>query len=333
MEFGVTVKPVIEPDRIVSLMRKAEMAGFKYGWLFDSHILRMEPYPLLTMIALQTTSLRLGTCVTNPITRDPSVTGSMFATLNRISGGRMELGIGRGDSSLRLLGKKPATLAQLEAAVHLMKDLTAGRQATYKDQTVQLQWMRGTVLPRPPIWIAGYGPKVLYAAGRLADGVILQFADPDLIKWCLEFVRAGAQAAGRNPTSIKIMAAAPVWVSENRATAVERLRWFPSVVSNHVVEMIARYGRSALPETLTNFVRHRTSYDYKLHGNIGTPNAAFVPDEVVNRFCITGSISQHCERLVELSEIGVDQFNLYLMSGDEEQTIDIYGSHLIPALK
>ena len=64
------------------------------------------------------------------------------------------------------------------------------------------------------MWVAGYGPKVLELAGRIADGVILQFADPDLIEWCVSFVKKGAEAAGRDPRKIEIMSAAPVWVSD-----------------------------------------------------------------------------------------------------------------------
>jgi alkanesulfonate monooxygenase SsuD/methylene tetrahydromethanopterin reductase-like flavin-dependent oxidoreductase (luciferase family) len=113
MDFGITLKPDMSPDRVVALARQAEQAGFGYGWLFDSHVLWLEPYPLLTLMALNTKRMRLGTCVTNPASRDPSVTASALATLNLISGGRMDLGIGRGDSARRVLGKKPTTLKRL----------------------------------------------------------------------------------------------------------------------------------------------------------------------------------------------------------------------------
>ena len=94
----------------------------------------------------------------------------------------------------------------------------------------------------------GYGPKALRTAGRIADGVILQFADPDLIAWCMGFVREGAREAGRDPAKIEVMAAAPVWVSDDLAAARERVRWFPAMVSNHVVDLIAKYKPEELPE-------------------------------------------------------------------------------------
>ena len=210
MKFGITIKPDMTVERIVSLTRQAEAAGFEYGWIFDSHVLWLEPYPMLTLMATNTKKMRLGTCVTNPATRDITVTSSLFATLNLISGGRMQLGIGRGDSSRRVLGKKPVTSAELEQAVQAFRDLNHGKEIDYEGRTARLTWATGGV---PPVWVAGYGPKVLDLAGRIADGVILQFADPDLIAWCVSFVKKGAEAAGRDFSKIEIMAAAPVWVS------------------------------------------------------------------------------------------------------------------------
>src|SRR6516225_882322 len=126
LRFGITLKPDMSPERLIALTRQAEGAGFTYGWLFDSHVLWLEPYPLLTLMAVNTRRMRLGTCVTNPAVRDPTVTASALATLNLISGGRMDLGIGRGDSSRRVLGKRPTTLDDLEAATKAICALAAG---------------------------------------------------------------------------------------------------------------------------------------------------------------------------------------------------------------
>src|SRR5436305_11012016 len=125
MEFGITLKPDISVERIVRLTRQAESAGFHYGWIFDSHVLWLEPYPLLTLMASNTKRMKLGPCVTNPAVRDLTVTASLFATLNLISGGRMQLGIGRGDSSRRVLGKKPVGAGDLERSIKAVRELTA----------------------------------------------------------------------------------------------------------------------------------------------------------------------------------------------------------------
>lgn len=328
-EFAITFKPDMAPERIVNLSKQAEDAGFAYGWIFDSHVLWQEPYPLLTLIAMNTKRMRLGTCVTNPVVRDATVTASLLATLNRISNGRMDLGIGRGDSSRRVMGKKPTTLANLEEAVQVVRNLNSGKQIVYEEHAIQMTWADSGV---PPVWVAAYGPKALACAGRIGDGVILQFADPHLIKWCLQFVRQGAEEAGRDFSKIRVMSAAPVWVSDNLAEARDRVRWFPALVSNHVADLVSRYKPEELPPALTSYIRDRKGYNYLHHAEVGSSNAEFVSDDVVDRFCIVGPVKEQVRRLNELAEIGVTQFNIYLMCGDEEQTVEVYGREVIPAI-
>lgn len=329
MQFGITIKPDISVERIVGLTRQAENAGFEYGWIFDSHVLWKDPYPLLTLMATNTERMHLGTCVTNPATRDLTVTASLFATLNLITSGRMELGIGRGDSSRRVLGKKPVSWSQLEAAVREFRDLTSGREVQHDGQPARLAW--ATVPPR--VWIAGYGPKVLHMAGRVADGIILQFADPALIEWCLGFVKEGARAAGRDPRKIEVMAAAPVWVSSDLNAARERVRWFPALVSNHVMDLIRQYKPEDLPPALTSYVQERGHYDYQHHCEVDSDNADFVSDEVVDRFALIGPAEAHRKKLRDLAAAGVTQFNIYLMCGDEEESLETYRRDVLRGLK
>lgn len=330
MDFGITFKCDMPIDRILALTRRAEEAGFGYGWSFDSHILWKDPYPLLTMMAANTKRMRLGTLVTNPVVRDVTVTASLFATLNHISGGRMQLGIGRGDSSRRVLGKKPTTIAYLEESIERFRGLTAGREVHYDGHPVRLSWVNGSA---PPVWVAGYGPKVLRMAGKTADGIILQFADPDLISWCLGFVKEGAREAGRDPKEIQVMSAAPVWMAEDVESCREHVRWFPALVSNHVVDLVSRYKPEELPHALVAYIRHREGYDYKHHCDVGSDNANFVTDEVVDRFCIIGPAEAHRKRLEELARAGVTQFNIYLMSGEEEKTLEDYQREVLPHFK
>jgi probable F420-dependent oxidoreductase len=326
MQFGIAIKPDISVERVVGLTRQAESAGFEFGWIFDSHVLWKEPYPLLTLMATNTKRMRLGTCVTNPATRDLTVTASLFATLNLISGGRMELGIGRGDSSRRVMGKKPVSWSQLESAVKEFRDLTSGKEVQHDGQATRLSWAKES----PRVWIAGYGPKVLHMAGRVADGIILQFADPALIAWCMTFVKEGARAAGRDANQIEVMSAAPVWVSDDLAFARDRVRWFPALVSNHVMDLIRQYKPEDLPPALTSFVQDRGHYDYQHHCEVESDNANFVSDEVVDRFCLIGSAEAHRKKLRELADVGVTQFNIYLMCGEEERTLDIYQQEVLP---
>jgi probable F420-dependent oxidoreductase len=329
MKFGFTLKPEHSIERTLDLTRRAEAAGFEYGWLFDSHVLWRDPYPLLTLMAGASEQLRLGTCVTNPGTREPSVTASALAVLNEISGGRMDLGIGRGDSARRVLGKPPTTMATLEEAIHVIRDLVEGRPITYEGTELQLPWTGPWKLP---VWVAGYGPMALAMTGRVADGLILQLADPDLIRLFVGQLRDAEEAAGRPRGSVRVQAAAPAHVGD-MGLCRERTRWFPALVSNHVVDLVNKYPREELPAALTGYVKDRSGYDYHHHAEVGSTNAAFVGDEVTDRFCVLGSVDDHVRKLNELADAGVDQFNLYLMNGDEEAVLEVYGREIVPQLR
>jgi probable F420-dependent oxidoreductase len=329
MQFGFTLKPEHSIEATLELARLGEDVGFDYLWLFDSHVLWREPYALLALIAEHTERLRLGTCVTNPGTREPSVTASALATLDELSGGRMDLGIGRGDSARRVLGKPPITLAHTEEAIHVIRDLVEGRPVTYEGTELRLTWTGSWKLP---VWVAGYGPMALSMTGRVADGVILQLADPDLIRWFTGQVREAAVAAGRDPAAIQVQAAAPLHLGD-RDLGRERTRWFPALVSNHVVDLVNKYPREQLPDSLTGYIRDRTGYDYQHHAEVGSSNAGFVGDEVTDRFCVLGEVDEAVDKLRDLADAGVTQFNVYLMNGDEREQLERIGREIIPKLR
>ena len=329
MQFGFTLKPEHGIERTLALARQAEAAGFDYGWLFNSHVLWRDPYPLLTLMVGATERMRLGTCVTNPATREPSVTASTLAVLDELSGGRMDLGIGRGDSARRVLGKPPTTMATLEEAIAVIRDLVEGRTVTYEGTDLHFGWTGKWKLP---IWVAGYGPVALAMTGRVADGVILQLADPDLIRWFVGQVRAAEVAAGRPTGSVRVQAAAPAHIGDLELCRA-RTRWFPALVSNHVVDLVNKYPREQLPNSLTGYITERTGYDYQHHAEVGSSNAGFVGDEVTDRFCVLGSVDDHLAKLHELAAAGVDQFNIYLMNGDEESVLETYGREIVPVMR
>ena len=139
-------------------------------------------------------------------------------------------------------------------------------------------------------------------------------------------------AAGRAPSSVAVQAAAPAHFGE-LAECRERTRWFPALVSNHVVDLVSRYPREDLPAALTGYVQDRAGYDYLHHAEVGSSNAAFVGDEVTDRFCVLGSVADHLAKLRDLAAAGVDQFNIYLMNGDEEEVLETYGREIIPVLR
>ena len=331
MEFGVVLQPNPPARRVVDVMRRAEAAGFRYGWTFDSHVLWQETFVLYPSILAATSSLTVGPMVTNPGTRDWSVIASLFATLNDTYGNRTICGIGRGDSARRYIGLPPVSLSVLSDAMTVIKGLAEGREVTHHGQQLRIPWVTsGASLP---MWMAAYGPKALQMVGEQADGYILQTADPDIARWTFAAVRAAALAAGRDPAAITMCVAAPAYVGSDLAHQREQLRWFGGMVGNHVADLVARYGTDgAVPHALTDYISGRQAYSYEHHGRAGNPSTDFVPDSIVDRFCLLGPASAHVDRLRELASLGCDQFALYLMHDDEDATLEAYGSQIIPAL-
>src|ERR671932_1202388 len=212
MDFGVPFQTDPPAWRVVELAQRAEALGFTYAWTFDSHILWQEPYVIYSQMLSATEKMVVGPFVTNPASRDPSVTASLFATLNDMFGNRTICGIGRGDSARRVLGRPPTTLAETEAAIHVIKELAEGRTIETPAGEVRIPWVRDG---RLDVWMAAYGPKALAVCGRVADGFILQLADPAILRWTVERVRTAAADAGRDPDELAICVAAPAYVGDD----------------------------------------------------------------------------------------------------------------------
>ncbi|MEU2063180.1 TIGR03842 family LLM class F420-dependent oxidoreductase [Streptomyces sp. NPDC013455] len=338
MDFGLVLQTDPPASRVVSLMKRAERNGFTYGWTFDSAVLWQEPFVIYSQILANTSRLRVGPMVTNPGTRTWEVTASTFATLNDMFGNRTVCGIGRGDSAMRVAGRKPETLARISEAMKVIRALGRGEEADLGGTRIRFPWVReGAELP---VWMAAYGPKALKTAGEEADGFILQLADLYLTEYMVKAVKDAAVAAGRDPAEVTVCVAAPAYVTaddspEALAHAREQCRWFGGMVGNHVADLVARYGEhsSQVPGELTDYIKARHGYDYAHHGRSGNPDTEFVPDEIVDRFCVIGPAGKHVEKLTALRALGVDQFAVYDMHDAQEATIDAYGTTVIPALR
>ncbi|MGH6654746.1 MAG: TIGR03842 family LLM class F420-dependent oxidoreductase [Actinocrinis sp.] len=331
MDFGVVLQTDPPATRLIDTMRQAEQLGFGYGWTFDSTVLWQEPFVIYSRILAATEKLRVGPLVTNPGTRDWSVLASLFATLNDMYGNRTVCAMGRGDSALRVIGRKPESLAAVSACMRAVKDLAEGRETELNGTMVRIPWVKRG---RLPMWMAAYGPKALKLVGEQADGYVLQCADPDIARWTIGAVREAAKQAGRDPDCITICVSAPAYVGEDLQHARDQTRWFGGMVGNHVADLVARYGADGpAPRALTDYIKGRDGYDYSHHGRADNPSTDFVPDEIVDRFCLLGPASRHVERLRELADLGVNQFALYLMHDQPEQTLWSYGEEVIPALR
>ncbi|CAB4959404.1 MAG: TIGR03842 family LLM class F420-dependent oxidoreductase [Actinobacteria bacterium] len=335
MDIGIVLQCTPPAARVVDLAKRAETYGFSHVWTFDSHILWEEPYVIYSKILNETRKVIVGPMVTNPATRDITVTASVFATLNEMYGNRTVIGIGRGDSAVRVTNGKPVTVGELRQAVIDLKGLVNGESIEYNGNSLRLPWATAS---RSEVMVAAYGPKVLALTGEVGDGFILQLADPSIAAWTIKAVRDAAAAAGRNPDDVYICVAAPAYVTdgspEANAHARDQLRWFGGMVGNHVADIVDRYGADgdAVPKALSDYIRDRKGYDYNEHGRAGNSHTDFVPDEIIDRFCIIGTPEEHIRRIDELKALGVDQFALYLQHDDKDHTMAQYGEKIIPAI-
>jgi probable F420-dependent oxidoreductase len=332
VEFGIVLQTNPPASRVVDLATRAEQLGFHYVWTFDSHILWEEPFVIYSAILASTRKIKVGPMVTNPATRDWTVTASLFATLNEMYGNRTVCGIGRGDSAVRVTNGKPTTLDTLRESIEVIRELANGRSVDYHGSTLRFPWGEKSSLE---VWVAAYGPKALQLAGEVGDGFILQLADPDIARWMITTVREAAANVGRDPAALTFCVAAPAYVGNDLEHQRDQCRWFGGMVGNHVADIVERYGDdpgAAIPATLTDYIKERKGYDYNQHGRAGNSHADFVPDEVIDRFCLLGPAAHHVERLEELRSIGVDQFALYLQHDAKSTTLEAYGETIIPAM-
>jgi probable F420-dependent oxidoreductase len=336
MDFGAVLQTNPPASRTVHLAKLAEQYGFGYVWTFDSHLLWQEPYVIYSQILAETNRVIVGPMVTNPATRDWTVTASTYATLNEMYGNRTICGIGRGDSAVRVTNGKPTTLKDLRESIHVIRELANSRSVEYNGATLQFPWSKGSELD---VWVAAYGPLALKLTGEVGDGFILQMADLDVAKWMIETVRTAASNAGRDPMSVKFCVAAPMYIGTDWEHMRNQNRWFGGMVGNHVADIVAKYGPSTgsgtgggVPAALTDYIAGRTGYDYNSHGKAENDHVDFVPDEIVDRFCVLGTAQEHIEKLEALRDLGVDQFAGYLQHDNKEETLRQYGETVIPAL-
>ena len=331
MDIGVVLQTTPPSARVIDLAKKADMYGFSHVWTFDSHILWQEPYVIYSQILAETRNVIVGPMVTNPATRDWTVTASTYATLNEMYGNRTVCGIGRGDSAVRVTNGKPTNLATLRESIHVIRELGNGRAVDYNGSSIRFPWASKSELE---VWIAAYGPKALALTGEVGDGLILQLADADIAQWTIKAVHEAAERVGRDPKSVTICVAAPAYVGNDITHMRDQCRWFGGMVGNHVADIVERYGDdSSVPKALTDYIKGRQGYDYNEHGRAGNSHTTFVPDEIIDRFCILGDTKEHIRRLTELKELGVDQFAVYLQHDGKESTLEAYGETILPAIQ
>jgi probable F420-dependent oxidoreductase len=331
MDFGIFIRPGHYPwQHTRAILQAAEAAGFRFAWFGDSHLIWHEVSPYLTLAAMQSETLHVGPLVTNPVTRHPTVIASLMATLNEVSNGRAVLGLGRGDSAVRTLGLAPMSVAAFRTVSQQLRALCQGETVPLHGTAVHFSWLTRPV----PLYMAAYGPRVLQLAGEVADGVILQIADPSVVAWSLDYIHQGAAHAGRAAPPQQVVVAAPSYISDDPAHILQRVRGFPAVVSNHVQDLLRYHPTTLLPPALLQDVDVVQDYDYHHHGQADAPHAQAVSYELAARFTIVGTLAECHARIAQLAACGVTQICLYLSAVEAEmqrEFLTTYGREIIPA--
>jgi 5,10-methylenetetrahydromethanopterin reductase len=314
-EFGVGLFPTEPLQQMVHLAKVTENLGYSHIWVGDSHLIWREAYVNMAAMALNTTRVKLGTGVTNPLTRHPSVVASAYATLEEYSPGRTIVGIGLGDSSVETMGMKPSTLANFEMALMQMRELFEGKEAQLPSGKIHLLH---PCKNRVPIYIAASGPKMLELSGRIADGIIVLVGVADeYIAHARDKISAGARAAGRRIEDINLVLWVPCAVSDHAPAK--------DAVKAHVARVVAHPLPYVLdPKEQQVLQDIRKTYDYYHHMDQQANHAEVIPDWLVDKFAIAGTVQQCHAQIERIKKTGIQQIAIIPYSapdGSREETI------------
>jgi 5,10-methylenetetrahydromethanopterin reductase len=322
VRFGVGLFPSGPAEETIRWARAADNAGYDSVWIGDSHLIWRELYVLLGAIAVTSSKVKLGPCVTNPFTRHPTVTAAAIATLHDLTGGRALLGVGAGDSALKNLGKKSASLRSLENGIENFRKLFRGEKLMLEDYPVQLAGVSGEEIP---IYLAAGSPKMQELAGRVADGVVLGYW-PDMPKG-LARVREGEAKAMRPGGRVETVLWTPCSVCEDSREAFEAVK--PQVARR----LLSAATRGALSEEELELTAPlRKAYDFRHH--MGVEHSSLVPDELVDRYAIAGTPEQARGKIETIFSIpGINEIAIIPWGQDPEAVIQTFAEDVIKPLR
>ena len=322
MRFGVGIFPAGPAEETIRWARAADEVGYDTVWLGDSHLIWRELYVLLGALAATTTKVKLGPCVTNPFTRHPTVTAAAIATLDDLTGGRALLGIGAGDSALKNLGKKSATLLSLENVIEDFHKLFQGEKFNMDGYPVQLA---GVSRNKVPIYLAAGSPKMQDLAGRAADGVVLGYW-PDMPKG-LARVREGEVKAKRRPGEVETVLWTPCSVSKDSRRAFEAVK---PQVARRLLSAAARGALSEEEMAMTEPLRK--AYDFRHH--MGAEHSTLVPDALVDRYAIAGTPEQVRARVQAVFSVDrIDEIAIIPWGENPEEVIRLFANEVCAPLQ
>jgi 5,10-methylenetetrahydromethanopterin reductase len=308
------------PGLAVPVAEAAERDGFDILLLTDSQCLRGDVYTQLVLCGKATSKLKLGTGVTNPLTRHASVTAASIMSVQAETNGRAILGIGRGDSSVLHIGRKPASLHDYESYVRAVQGYIRGDVVNENGFPSQLHWLRG--VPQVPIDMVGSGPKSLELAGRLADRVTLAVgADPERIAWGVARVHQGAKQAGRSPDGTRIGAYINIGISDDKAGAREAIKGSVAAFAHFSASSGADFENQ--PEIMLRVTKPlMTEYDTRHHTESAALHTNYLDDAFIDWFAIVGTSTTAVDRLASLVRMGLSHF-YFVGVGRDQLTKDV----------
>ena len=302
---GVGLFPTEPPAVLRELTALAESLGYDNVWFGDSQNIWREASVTMAAAAVGTSRIIFGTGVTNAVTRHRSLLASTWATMFELTGGRVAMGIGAGDSSLRTMGLAPMTLNALENAVAEIRTLFAGGSVKEPNSGADYHLNYVDHPLHIPIYIAASAPKILRLAGRTADGVILLVGTaPEFVAAALRTVEEGARDAGRTLADLHLVLWTPTAINNDGSKARDLVR-------AHVARVVIRPLPAPIDSDLAKVVEGiRSSYDYYHHMDTEAAHADLVPDRLVDLFSLAGTPEECAKRIKTLQNTGIDQISI-----------------------
>jgi alkanesulfonate monooxygenase SsuD/methylene tetrahydromethanopterin reductase-like flavin-dependent oxidoreductase (luciferase family) len=323
-----------DSDQLVESVQAAERAGYARAWLNDAHTLWQDVYIHMTRVLERTSTIMVGSGVTNPVTRHFSVAASAAGTLAQLHPGRVVLGLGRGDASVHTMGVAPMKLAEFGRQTRLIRMLLDGKKVSaVEGKEFEIRWLGDSHVP---IMIGATGPKNLRLAGGVADIVQIEVGVSEAaIRWATENIRAGAEDAGRDPADVEISVVCAMWVSDDLDEARARCRWAAASAANHIEEVMARPGHN-MPEEMTGLVERRQEmkggHNYDAHLDESDEETAFLTDELIDNYAIAGDAERCRERVEALGKLGVTEVASGFLNGEHDQISRVGEGIIAPML-
>jgi len=319
------------PEYTVRMARLGEEHGFDMVGIADTPGNAMDPWVAMTLAASNTSRIRIATCVTNLVTRHPSITASAAASVDVVSQGRSVLGIGAGHSGVANVGSSPTGPSSLRDGLTFLRAALGGQPASWRGVTTHLPWVRRPV----PVFAAASGPRALRAAGAAADGAFVNYGlGGEEVRHARGLIEAGAKQGGRTTAEVDVWSIACLDVSTRREAAFEKLGNILGFVAAYILGPDPE-GRG-VPADLVPAVRElRASYTTRQ----GEMDPALVKrlglfDYLRARLAVAGTPEDCLEQVRRAEAAGATQLMFTVsLAADPVGTVDLFGREVLPALR